>query len=382
MPALSLIQKFEKVDRVEHFDQDGGGSIIRTFYVEPYTSHPQAITALKGTIKQKQVGEYQRVLPHADPMFPWFYCTDAKVVPFDRKTITGCRPTGFTVQPSDGDFDTDVTNVRAAADKLDDFDFTSNPDTLLAEEIAVGGDSEPNATYISRGKCGAYITAVYNPLIMQQGLSGGDPGDGSGFDYVNPILEPVVKSTMLGRNLKLIMKMAGLGVTLMDGLTDSASIPEQLWEFTITRRMVPFLPQRTLNALVNRINHKAFTIGSRTFPAGTLRCEAPKIDVGRTADGVIYYDIHLRFTARTTIAEYYDIETDAMVTGYVDWNHQLGLPTGPGIIFTGKLSYYPVGFFCGNNPLIGDYRGMYLYDDWSGGWTFNDLFDRGFTLGE
>ena len=73
--STSKIRILEKIDRIEKFDKDGGGTIVRTFYVEPYSSHKTLLIALRGTIVKAEGSEYyKRIVPHNDPLFPQYYC--------------------------------------------------------------------------------------------------------------------------------------------------------------------------------------------------------------------------------------------------------------------------------------------------------------------
>jgi len=393
--ATSLMQICEKVDRIEHFDQDGGGTIIRTFYCEPYTSHKSLLTALRGDFTDNGDGSMSRVIPNADPLYPNFYCFDTKVVPAFRAAIRGSRSSGF--DPG-GSVAGDISNLQDALSTLDDFDFASNPDALTAEQMQAGGDDEPTSDgYTSNGRCGAFVTATYNPLIFISGVQSDDPSEDPGFDYVDPQWKPITKSTQVGAELNMIANniiKIGNPLDLWYGLSDSASLPETLWEFTVRRLMVPYLPQVAFSFYPNKINAQDFQLGEYLFPGmsnenggGVIRCEVPEITKKVLPNGKQYYDFLLKWTVRVLTGEYYDGTIKDYKYGRISWNHQYGWPSSKTTIHAlgFKYAYYPIGWATGYFPaLAGSWRYMYLLDDLDGGGGngFYDMFISGFKQGE
>jgi hypothetical protein len=364
----SKLALLEKIDRIEHFDADGGGSITRTFYCEPYTAHKTAITALKGTVrpvnKAAPEGDWERVKPHNDPLYPHFFCTDVKVTPFAREAITGSKSTGFNKDEVD-----QLTETKKALDVIDDFDFASTPDNLDVADIADGGkDPVVSDGTTSTGLCGAFITATYNPLIFVQGLS----SNVDEFDYVDPKLTPITRLTQLGRSLGFLLPQGGLGALIVSGgVSDTSTVPELLWEYTIRRLMVPKNPRITLAALSNKINSTDFIMGDTSWPTGTVKMETPAVQTCLAPDGQLYYNIDFKFTIRALYGDIYvPVETvpgsgvfqcDTPVEGWVDWNHMLGIPSSFG--FQARpLGYYPVGWNSGLFQFFGPNRPLYLLD--------------------
>ena len=150
---ISKVQVLEQVDRIEQFDGEGGGTIVRTFYCEPYSSRQAVMTALKGTVRPTAIDPaiYERVLPHNDPDSPNFYCTNVKSVPFAREAIAACRRTGFDATNDDNrpTANGQITALKQALNNIDDFDFSNNPDDLTPVQLMDGG-SAPTQGGITR----------------------------------------------------------------------------------------------------------------------------------------------------------------------------------------------------------------------------------------
>jgi hypothetical protein len=359
----SRLQILEMVNRAEHFDAEGGGSIIRTIYCEPYTAHRTVVCALKGTVRVKPGGgdTWERVLPHNDPLYPQFYVTDVKVVPFSSAAILGAKTSKF----SNGDDPT--AGVKAALNNIDDFDFSNTPDSLDPATMLAGGEYVSESAIsvggvpLVSGHCGAFITATYRPLIFVDGLA----GDEQQFDYVDPVWTPITKLTQLGRDLSFVAPnklIVGSPVNLCGGVTDTATIPEVLWEFRCRRLLVPFVPTKTLSLMANKLNKGSMTIGNIEIPAECARMELPTIEQLMAPDGTKYYNISLCFTIRTLWTDYYKTTTTAtLATGYPGWNYMLGIPSVLKVQASG-MGYWPVGWKSGAFGAWGDFRGMYLYD--------------------
>ena len=397
--TTSRVQVIEKLDRLENFDEDGGGQIIRTFYVEPYTSHKSVLTALKGTVRDGGSGTWERIPPHSDPLYPWFFCTDVKAVPFDKSAIRGGKSTQFNPKANDSTptANGQLTEIKSALDKIDDFDFPSGIDMLSPSGILAGGtdnndwtsgdsiSSSSGSNITSVGKCGAFITATYRPLIILEGADKLKPyiglateahGDGSGFDFVDPQIRPVILSTQVGASLRpLIENPFGGGRELEEGngLPDQASIPEVLWEFTCRRYLVPFLPKTAFTVYPNKLNHSDLGLpvypNEFYFPAGTVRCEAPEARKMIAPDGAHYWDILLRFTIRLISADMLSAASRSWQYRRITWNHQFLYPRSKlGTIALGaKGGYHPVGWTTNWTAFIlgglAGFRGMYLFDN-------------------
>lgn len=376
--------------RIEHLDDQGGGFITRTFYVEPYIAYPYVETLLKGTVVDTGGGIWGRVKPHKDPIKDWFYCSDVQVRPFSPDNITGMALAPFT--PSNdynvrvdgsGGQQTQINNVLNCVDDHsygNIVDFAASPPIPNAA-IAAGGIPYPN-DHTSTGKCGAYITATYTPLIFLDGI----PGSADQFDYVNPKWTPIEVNTQVGRDLFFYSPAGNFSdivtpigapptIQLQGGLLDTFSRPELIWQLDITRLMVPFLPSKTLGALNNKINATNTSLGNADAPLRTVRFISPQPPpLCRAPDGATYYNITYKYLFRKLWEEYFDPATfnaapgfypTGVLKGWVDWNHHFGVPSArlwPNESTT-SASYYPVCWNGGLFQLFGTNHPLYLDDN-------------------
>lgn len=422
MPAQGLnarVANLQHLGRAEHFDSEGGGRITRVVYCEPYTAHKRVVTALKGTVYTADGGAtYQRAKPHADPLYPWFYAADVQVDPAFPGAVRASRPTNF--HPEDnfpGPFD-QFQPIRTGLNMMEDLDGAQFLDQLTEAEIRVGqrwdtpqedtlalntGESMPIHSYVSRGACGAKITATYLPLIFQPGLTSQDahpPNQAADpFDFVDPQWEPLTVTTQTGRSLFLLAPTAGnpaIGHSLHSGLSDTFAKPEIIWRFSIRRLMVPFLPQITLGLFANKINFMEFRLGNLVCPPKTVRMETPEVISKRAPDGQLFWDIKLKFLVRRLWDERYDHLQALFLMGWVDWNHAFGTPAvstldvlaaPPGV---NGASYYPVRWKSGLWQLFGQTHQLFLEDQIMAAMMPPDLnanlhlapFQAGFRLGQ
>lgn len=387
-PLNARVTRVDTVDRQEHFDADGGGNITRIFYVEPYCAHKRVVIALKGTVVSSNAATpndpnatWSRVKPHQDPLYPQFYCSDVQVVPFNKTSSLGGPSKGFVDNPANDDAQTgQLKAIRTALDWVDDFDGANYIDNMTPSEIASGyvtvnpdnqsltcntGDVIPISGYTSRGLVGAFVIATYNPLIFQSGLSGGiDP-----FDAVDPQWRPITIHSQIGRDLHSYGPYLG-GNGLFGGLQDTFTLPEIMWEFSIRRIMVPFLPVNTLGLLANKINLGSQSIGDQNFPTGTLRMDTPEVELHRGPDGNTWYNILLRFIFRRLWHEYYDPGLVDYTNGWVDWNHQFTIPRFGVLVANAqavRASYYPITWNGGLFQTFGTNNPLYLTDNDVGG---------------
>lgn len=374
--------------REENIDASGGGTIVRQFYVEPYTSAKYVVIVLKGTIDFTQ-NPAVRIKPMSDPLYNNFFCTDVKVRPWSNEAVTGGAPHNFT--PS-----TDVTtlsttgnsqyaNIAAALGVADDFDygniidFAASP-PLTPAQIQVGGVVQSNGTN-SNGRCGAIVTATYNPIHCITGWPADPPIDP--FDCVDPKLTPVIKSTQLGRDLQAIANSnifvpgSPYADMAFGGVSDTASVPETLFDLTFKRIMVPYVPKVTFTELIDKINKNAFNFGNFIDgPPGVIRIDCPTVETCVCPDSTLetpkfYYNITLHFTIRMISAEYYNpdsIETGRSGTweiGRIMWNWQLCHPDAGWManwIEAKQIGYYPIGWISSPLGYWGNWRPLYLYD--------------------
>ena len=365
------VQVFSQKDYI-HTGDESSGEIRRTFYCQPFTANKSLLVALRGGFNEEVDGTLTRIKPHNDPIYPRYYCVGHIVEPIAPQAVSGSPYSGFT--PSTGNtVQEDITGLRKALDTLPaNFDNDSNLDTLTLPEIVAGNANYPAGFTNSKGDCGAWITAIYKPLIFPYNLSSSiDP-----FDAVDPQIHPYTKVETLGRSLEFIINDLNLPapsdkVAPFGGVADSAVVAETCLNYTIRRLMVPFYPMNTVAILNNRINSALYSVGNQIFPPGTMKIQCPDAEEKITIDGRPYWDLTLNFQVRLNHNAYWDNPTSTTKTGWLDWNYFLGVPSVAGIqwlgsIFSGKktsLGYYPVGWFDGLFNIFGSYRYLYLKDN-------------------
>lgn len=388
-PALSLLANAGP--RIDMSQGGRGGYITRVFYCEPYLAYPWVRLFLEGTVVPVAgPGAYARVHPHNDPIYDWYYCSDVQVHPFSPETVTGQALTRYA-QTNDqgyneagtGGVQTAVNNVLNAVDDhgyTNIVDFGPNPAPTPAQ-IAAGGIPNPfpsQSETAYRGKCGAYIVATYTPLIFLDGLPEFYQGGGAvdPFDYVigPDWMVPIEVSTQTGRNLFFYgpqVVITGNNLYLNQGLLDTFSVAEVLWEFSITRKMVPFLPSLTIGAFNNKLNAVNSHLGNLSIPLRTARFMCPENPpLMKASDGATFYNITYKYRLRKLFHEYFrgNTATDYVPGGWIDWNHHFGIPASrvwpnEGVA---KPSYYPVVWNGGLFQLFGTNTPLYLDDSMLG----------------
>jgi hypothetical protein len=385
MPVVSFVKNIQQINRVEHLDEQGGGFVTRQLYVEPYTSYPFVELALKGTLIKNDDDTWSRIKPHADPIKlngagkPFFYCSDVKVLPFDPSTARGMVGTGFTPSTDLTVAKTPVGQQAAILDALgnhDSFDFDCNID-LTPAEIEAGGPNYSSyagqTAFESKGHAGAYIEATYTPVVSLDGIQDDPslPNYQDPFDFIigTDFWTPQQRNTQLGRTLQFMSPTGWPWNTYQPsgGVSDTATVPETVYQLKTTRRMIKFVPRILFGMLQSKINFATFDLGNMHLASGTVRFETPSIRMGLTPDGQQYYDVDLIFSVRQVWDEYYDVgdapDPPDYRTGWVDWNHMIGIPSVQFVgIQNGKLSYYPVGTKTGAFAFFGDFRPLHLYD--------------------
>ena len=288
---------FEAVNRNVRIGTNGT-EIATTFYIEPATAAPIAVTALLGYVSVPQTpstfptftngswqggnivaeSAYMREPPVWDHEFPYCYCVEAHPRPFDQKSITSCA----TLMSASNMTGVAYTDIRNAAKKPINF----NGPQGLADD----GMSNTNVLPPERAMCGAYIEAIYRPLSSIYNMPGSYPSYTGRptkpdyvrrFDYVDPQFHPCSRMFPFGGAANLYF-----GGYPFPEANSSAQLTESWLEFTIRRVMCPSVPYQTIAQLTGRINGlKAWTpanmtvpgLPNNTFPQGTLRFDGADI---------------------------------------------------------------------------------------------------------
>lgn len=347
------ITKLENVDRWETVT-NAGTNIVRKIYVEPYDAHIEVITKLIGGVSGNDV-----IDPSTDSYYPFLFCCDARLESFAAEGMLSSPSTGFG-----GD-------VKLA---------------LRTKENPKGRD----------GKCGAYIMAVYKPLIF-----GPVTSEWNKWDFVNPLLTPVTFQTSCGRNTKYLIPSAareGAGtLTPFPTMDKEGFLTQPMFEFTVERRMVSAADVFKLFAIINtlkgKVNAMTYTFAGYEFPKECLRFDDCRIEKRVVPDSTgafqTWYDILYKFTYNSVWDEYFDIGDYKYKSGFVTWNRSFGTPMDVTGLLPIKMKpagstewefarscYYDVGW---KSDVFGaGYRRIYIPDVNSyGGKTFADLFKRG-----
>jgi hypothetical protein len=197
-----------------------------------------------------------------------------------------------------------------------------------------------------RGRCGAYIEAIYRPLYSVYSTASGSTYDErNSFDYVDPQFTPCSRTINVGDSLQTWLNVGNASDHHVIG---SGGIKTDTWEeFTIRRVMCPRVPWKTISCLQNRINgQKAWKpanmtldgLENNTFPKGTLRFDYAEVtphvmptcqytskqlillDGVPSTQPMRCYDILLHFSWRTTYDAWWDVNGNAQAPSPLSWN--------------------------------------------------------------
>lgn len=341
---MKYIRLLEIVDRRPRISSTGS-EIVTTWYCEPASAAPIVIYRLLGTVSGNTVDDI-RVLPAVDYQFPYMYCVDARERPLDSRAITSAPSASWDTQEADLKF------ISAALDSPAVFD---GPYGMKADGSFQDLPTAPD----QRGRCGAYIEAIYRPLYSiytppSYILASDKPPTGL-FDYVDPQFTSCSRVIDVSLSARVLMERNN---TLGWGF--AANGPGRLitdtWEeFTIRRVMCPCVPWYTITALQNRINEKDWSpqfmtidgLLNNTFPAGTLRFDLAEVTPRTLPDAtddegniiasqagassneeglpcttpMRWYDILYKFSWRTTTGLWRDLAGNQH-NGPLSWNVQ------------------------------------------------------------
>ena len=152
--CITLLEAVDKRVRIT----STGGEIVTTFYVEPASAAPAVVCRLLGFV----VGDgiqgapgtttpYNRQLPAVDYDYPFYYCVEAHPAPFDRRSVTSSP--AMLLRQYGGASRTTVRHRRGLSKPI----IFDGPQSLNPDGT--------HATTNSPNMCGAYVEAVYRPLL-------------------------------------------------------------------------------------------------------------------------------------------------------------------------------------------------------------------------
>jgi hypothetical protein len=355
------VRLFEGRDRVVRTGSNGG-EIVITYYVEPASAAPIAICELLGGVTGN-AGDSHRIIPDSDSQFPNFYCVEAREKPMDSRAVTNAPAmSNATHEPDD---------QSTISDALENALIFDGPSSLNAE----GNYIPLPQAQDDRGRCGAYIEAVYRPLysVYKFPESVGAQDFINSFDYVDPQFVPCSRTYPYGSHFNITRGRPSItspGSTVTQTLHDfkSQGVITETWrEFTIRRLMCPSVPWQTIESLENRVNINTkwkpahFLIdglAANTFAKGVVRFDTadviPRLVYSHfdsngnpvfTSQGLPQtvpfrcYDIVLKFSIRTTVGVWYDDsgnlqpvtdtgQKEGSIPWIADWN-ETETTTGP-----------------------------------------------------
>lgn len=304
-----------------------GTEVTRVFYVEPYDAHVTLISALLGTVDD----DGTRNDPATDGYLDYCYCVEAQLESFDKLAMLG-SPT--LNRQSNG-------NVVIPADKVG----TADSDDILTMVSNLETPWGVPSTQVSRaggyghGSVGAYVTAIFKPLVFAKPSDWGANGAlVEKWDMVNPLITPITKVSNCGKNIEILTDIFGplSGTPSADtAKTDAdAFVTQPMSVFTIERRMVRVPPLRAIDKLRGHVNGASigFTDGLVIyfFPMECLRFDEATIEkmIVPDATGAIntYFNITYSFTANMIHDYYWNNGAADYQKDFVGFNTVLGCP--------------------------------------------------------
>lgn len=376
---------------------NSGTEITRVFYVEPYDAHVTLISALLGTVND----DGSRNEPATDGYLDYCYCVEAQLESFDKLAMLGSPtmnvdPNGNQIFPADKLGTADLNKLKSAQDNLE------LPWGTPSSAISIAGG-------YGHGSVGAYVTAIYKPLVFCLPSDWGAQGTlVNKWDMVNPVLSPITKVANCGKKINYLVNIYGpLGAKTNDfPLTDAdAFVTQPMAVFTIERKMVRVPPLRAIDALRGKVNQNSFQLTDNlviyNFPAETLRFDDPIIEKmivpSNTGAANVWFNITYNFTFFSLIEEQWDNVNQIYKLDYVGFNRGIGCPmdgdqpaqlTANPLASRAHTAYYRIGWKTNDPFLSGLFGGfntrpLYLTDGshrhgaLNTPYTFRDLFING-----
>lgn len=292
MAPPKLIQEKDRTVHTSH----SGIEIERTFYAEPYSSHPDVLKALQGSV-EKNGETWERTDPAHDPWIENCYCTEA-VLGFEDKEVMAGSPS------------LDAAAGNDLADKL-----TKQKETP------------------KEGAAGYQVIAKYRPLLTAWT---GDDSDGhSKWDWLEPKFTPGVREIPWPNGL--FAETTFLGDVVPDNIPDEVGSPVgvPVHDVAIRRILVGAVPWETIAASANALNKDVFPEAGTSaadnlpaFPERTLKFTGVDILNMVDTEGNRWYELIVNFKWINLWAEkLFNLGAGGeSEEGWVTWNHALYQP--------------------------------------------------------
>lgn len=254
-----------------------GATITRTFRVEPYSSYPEVVARLLGTVVLDGT-TLVRTPPASDPYIPAAFCREVKV---EGVGVYGTTATG-------------------------------DPATMIAAQNGY--------------ECGARLVCTYKTL---------DYTENDSINMATGSVDTEVEITsesfdVSARQLTLPndrYKWKGTTALLTNTNTGATkTIPQMTYE--LARHYVLRLPIEAITTLLGKINEQDFYVNDNKFPAECLRFDSCLIRRKVSYQGLKYYEVTYKLAVQPTYDKYKVDGSGIQSTGYVGWNRLFRPDTG------------------------------------------------------
>lgn len=244
-----------EINREESFGRDGL-EITRTLRIEPMTARGLLIDALLGGVRLIG-GRLFRTRPARDPAYPWCFCTDVKITPFEVLNTPG-------------------SNVGLLQ--------------LLASNYSES----------------ATVVATYKTLDHEEKDDNGSGNEDSEKELSSETWDYSARQLTLPNQY---WKWHGTDELLIRTNTNLTKTFGQI-DYTIARHFCLRRPNTAMTQMLHRVNKNPFRMPDFVWPAETLRYEGGQVSNKRTNKGQKFYEIAHKFMVQPTYAKISGAETD------------------------------------------------------------------------
>jgi hypothetical protein len=298
------VVKIWEENRSESYSRSGL-TTKRTLRVEPYTERGLVMEMLLGGIELVN-DRLVRILPAADPWFPWLYCSEVT-----------CNPVEILNSPGD-----------------------ENGLAMLA-----------TANYSESARLEAtYTLPEFDPNKSNSG-SGSEQQEKEfateSFDYKDHSqLLPQSYFKIVDGTDQILLPQEGLQATKVISKVD----------YAIMRHFVLRLPHDAMTRLASRVNKSAFVMPGFVWPPECLRYAGSTASRKFTNKGAPYYDLGHRFEVQPTWDKIADPVKGTFPTTAVDGNNN-------GYVGHNRIFRAKTGEWIRPQLATGPDRPVYLYDE-------------------